>query len=233
MDWVRIGRSIRALRRRRRMRQADLASAAGCSQALISRIERGRGDVVLPRTFEAIARAMGARVVTNLDWNGEALDRLLDADHASIVDAIVKILRSAGWETRTEVTFAIGAERGSVDVLAWHPTAGNLLVVEVKSVVPDAQDTLAKLDRKGRLAPRFVPTDWRPRAISSLLVIGDTRTNRRRIAALDATFDAAFPDRIAAIRRFLASPGDQTSLRGLWFLPISTTATARHRVRAS
>jgi transcriptional regulator with XRE-family HTH domain len=214
------------------MRQSDLAGAAGCSQPLVSRVERGHGDVVLPRTLEAMARAMGARVVTSVDWNGEALDRLLDASHASIVEAVVRILHAAGWETRTEVTFAIGGERGSVDVLAWHPASRSLLVIEVKSVVADAQDTLAKLDRKLRLAPRFAPVEWQPRWISSLLVIGDTRTNRRRIGALGATFDAAFPDRVAAIRAYLRSPTDRT-LRGLWFLTTSTTATTRHRVARS
>lgn len=232
MNWVRLGRALRALRRRVGWRQRDLAAAARCSQALISRVERGRGDLVLPRTLDAIAKSLGARVVTYLDWNGEALDRLLDSAHAALVDQLVRHLRSIGWDTVTEQTFAIGGERGSVDVLAWHPETQVMVVVEVKSVLADVQDTLARLDRKVRLATRIAPANWHGGSVSSLLVVADTRTNRRRVARLEATFGIAFPDRIASIRRFLRSPA-QVPIRGLWFLPSITPTTPRHRIRHS
>jgi transcriptional regulator with XRE-family HTH domain len=232
MDLVRFGRGIRALRRRRRWRQSDLAAAAGCSSSLIGRIELGQADVVTPRVLERVARALGARVVLRLDWNGEALDRLLDADHAQLVEVVVRILRDAGWEVRTETTFAILGERGSVDVLAWHEVSRSLLVVEVKSVVADAQETQSRLDRKVRLAERIAPPEWRPRSISSLLVVGATRTNRRRIEVVAETFAARFPDRAPAVRRFIAAPAGLT-LRGLWFVPIPTHTGGRHRVRRS
>lgn len=128
----------------------------------------------------------------------------------------------------TEATFSIFGERGSVDVLAWHRPTGSLLVVEVKSVVADAQDTLAALARKIRLAERIAPADWQARSVSSLLVIADTRTNRRRVAALEATFRNAFPHRATQVRRFIAQP--DPSIRGLWFLSPSTQVHARHRV---
>lgn len=265
MDFVRFGRGIRALRRRRHWRQVDLAAAVGCSQTLVARIERGDGATVRAGTLHGLAQALGARAVLRLDWNGEALDRLMDADHAAIVERVVRILVAAGWQVVTEATFAVAGERGSVDVLAWHAASDTLLVVEVKSVIADAQDTLAKLDRKVRLATRIAPREWqvagggslggralgfgavgfgglgaggspgsaigerRPGA-SALLVVADTRTNRRRIEALSGTFATAFPDRIATVRRFIRDPGSGR-LRGLWFLPIGPVATTRHRVR--
>jgi hypothetical protein len=85
-------------------------------------------------------------------WRGEELDRL-DAMHASIVERLVEILTSLGWECAVEVTFWIRREQGSADVLAWHPPTGRLLVVETKSVVPDLQTMLSSLDRKVRLGP--------------------------------------------------------------------------------
>jgi transcriptional regulator with XRE-family HTH domain len=236
MDAVRFGRGVRALRRRRRWRQRDLAAAAGCSPALITRVEGGRGDVVTPRSLERIAQALGARMLLRLDWNGEALDRLLDADHASIVEAAVRLLRSSGWIAQAEVTFALGGERGSVDIIAWHQSTGHLVVVEVKSVVADAQDTLSKLDRKARLAVRIAPAGWRVRAVGALLVIGESRTNRRRIGSLGETFAAAYPERNIAVRRFLRAPATRPAarpIRGLLFLPARTQATPRHRIRGS
>jgi transcriptional regulator with XRE-family HTH domain len=232
MDAVRFGRSLRALRHRRRWRQADLAEAAGLSRALVARVEGGHGDVVTPRSLARLAQPLGARVTVRLDWHGEALDRLLDEAHAALVEAVVRILRAAGWQVRTEVTFAIGGERGSVDVLAWHERCESLLVVEVKSVIADAQDTLARLHRKVRLATRVAPPEWRVRRVSWLLVVGEGRTNRRRVDALRETFDAAFPDRIASVRQFITDPAER-SLHGLWFLSPATQPSARHRVRRS
>jgi transcriptional regulator with XRE-family HTH domain len=240
VTWIRLGRAVRALRRRLGWRQRDLAVAVGVSQALVSRVERGHGDVVLPRTIEAIARSLGARLVTYVDWNGEALDRLLDAEHASLVEAVVRVLRAASWEVQTEATFAIRGERGSVDVLAFHRASRSLLVIEVKSVLADAQETQSRLDRKVRLAAQIGPADWRPSSISALLVMADTRTNRRHVARLSATFGAAYPDRAVEVRAFVRAPASRAGdadragrapLRGLWFLTSSTAATARHRVR--
>ena len=99
MDAVRFGLSIRALRRRRRWRQADLAEQAGVSRTAISRVERGRADRLTVRALQAVAGALGARIECRLLWNGEALDRLLDESHAALVDIVIRWLRAAGWYT--------------------------------------------------------------------------------------------------------------------------------------
>ncbi len=231
MDGVRVGRIIRALRIRRSWRQADLADRVGCSQALIARVERGGADRLTGARLERIVLALGARLVLRVDWNGEAADRLLDADHASLVEDVVGILRRAGWIATPEVTFAIGAERGSIDILAWHAESATLLVIEVKSVVPDVQAMLAIHDRKVRLADRVAAQhEWPPKRIGSLLVIAESRTSRRRVEAHAATFHARFPARAAAVRRFIADPARHEVLHGLWFLSARTGASSRQRV---
>jgi transcriptional regulator with XRE-family HTH domain len=233
VDAIRFGRAVRALRMRRRWRQVDLATAVGCSKALVWRVESGRGDRVIPRTLEHIAQALGARVTLRIDWNGEALDRLLDHDHSAIVDRVIRVLGDVGWQVTPETTFSLDGERGSVDILGWHAASGTLLVVEVKSVVPDIQAMVIALDRKVRLGPRIgLQHGWRAGSVASLLVIGDTRTSRRRVAAHAATFGSRFPDRIVAIRRFIANPAGR-SLSGLWFLSGASRGSARHRTPGS
>jgi len=230
MDMVQLGRSIRALRLRRRWRQLDLANAARVGRTVIARIERGLGDTVPLRKLEAVAHALGARLDLRLNWNGEALDRVLDAAHARLVDVMVGRLRAAGWEVATEATFMIRGERGSVDVLAWHPLTRVLLLIEVKSVVPDVQAMLAALDRKVRLG-RGIALDrgWTPAQVGTLLVIGASRTSRRRVESLAATFDAAFPDRGNVVRHWLKAPSAELPLRGLLFLSFGQEVTTRHR----
>ena len=151
MDPSSFGRGVKALRQRKRWRQEDLAAAAQVSRSAVGRIERGHADRVTVATLDKVAAALGGRVTCRLTWNGEGLDRLLDAEHAAIVEAVVRALRAADWLVATEVSFSIYGERGSIDVLAFHPSARVLLVVEVKSVVPDVQATLVTLDRKERV----------------------------------------------------------------------------------
>jgi transcriptional regulator with XRE-family HTH domain len=233
VDTIRFGRSARALRIHRGWRQVDLAKQAGVSQSLVSRIERGRADTMTIQTLEALLQRLGARLLVRLDWNGEAIDRLLDSDHARLVDGVVRRLHAEGWDAMPEITFAIGGERGSVDVLGWHDATRTALVVEVKSVVPDVQAMLMALDRKTRLGASIARGQGRQaRRVARLLVIGESRTSRRRVDAHSATFAARFPDRIAGIRRFLSNPERHEPVSGLWFWSASTQPTARHRVRS-
>ena len=231
MDMVRFGRGIRALRLRRRWRQIDLAAGARVSRQLVARVERGLGDTVPPRKLQAIATALGARLDIRLSWNGEALDRLLDGAHALLVEAVATVLRRAAWEVAVEVTFYIHGERGSIDLLAWHPSTRVLLVVEVKSIVPDIQAMLASLDRKVRLARQIaLDRGWSPVAVGKLLVIGDTRTSRRRVQSLSQTFATTFPARGAEVRRWIERPTAEQPLAGLLFLSSAHHMSTRHRV---
>jgi transcriptional regulator with XRE-family HTH domain len=230
MDTIRFGLAIRALRRRKRWSQAELAKEAQLSQSAVSRAERGDAWRLTVRTLNRIAEALGARASIRLLWQGEALDRLLDAAHAGLVDQVIAVLVEHGWEVVPEATFNRYGERGSIDVLAWHPEHGALLIIEVKSVVPDIQALLAGVDRKRRISPHLArDRGWRVSSVSRLIVLPDDRTARRRVAAHAATFDRAYPARTREIRRWLAEPSGE--LAGVLFLPSSPRTTARHRVR--
>lgn len=232
MDSVRVGRQLRALRHRRRWRQEELAAAARVSRSLVGRVEQGGASRLTVARLEQLVAPLGARLVCRLEWHGEALDRLVDADHAAIVERLVANLGMQGWRCATEISFNVYGERGSIDVLAFHPVARVVLVIEVKSVVPDVQATLVAIDRKWRLAARIArERGWIGTTAARLLVIRDTRTARRRIEAHDATFRASFPDRSWAVRRWIAHPDPRRPFSGLWFLPVASQAGAGERVR--
>jgi len=230
MDWVKLGRGLRALRMRRGWRQADLALVARCSQSLISRVERGRGGLASGRTLQAISSALEARLVVRLDWNGEALDRLLDRGHAQLVEHVIRVLRAAGWEAVPEATFALGGERGSVDILAWH--------------APRQPFSSSRSSRWFHMSRR-----WSRRSTgrsgsverSPALGAGTRRPSRGSWSsptseragvaswAHPTLFEAAFPDRNVAVRRFIQWPGER-GLNALWFVSASNQVHARHRV---
>ncbi len=226
MDRFRVGRSLRTLRRRRNRRQCDVAAAAGVSQQTISRVERGELGRLTVATLGAIAAALGANLEIDVRWGGEGLDRLLDEAHAALVDRIVRALRDWDWEVATEVSFSIYGERGSVDVVGWHPQTRILLVIEAKSVVPDVQATIHGIDRKQRLGGVIVrDRGWRPVSVARMLVIAEHRTARRRVDEHAATFAAAFPVRGVELRRWLRAP-TPGGMSGLWFLPLTPGASA-------
>jgi len=231
MDTIRLGRQARALRRRRGWRQVDLAIAAKLSRGRISRVELGRADELTLASLDAIAKALGARLNVAMTWNGESLDRLLDADHAAIVEVVAATLRRLEWQVAVEVSFNVRGEWGSIDVLAFHPATGVILVVEVKTVVPDLQATIFTLDRKTRLALEIAAErGWRGRSAGRILVVADGRTARRRVAAHSATFETAFPARTAAVKRWLRAPVPGRAFSGIWFLAHDRGAGARQRV---
>jgi transcriptional regulator with XRE-family HTH domain len=229
MDPVRFGLGMRALRRRRGWTQARVAAEAQVSRGVVGRIERGRADRVPIYVLVKVAAALGGSVSTRLLWHGEGLDRLLDAAHASTMEGTIDLLRSLDWDTATEVSFNIRGERGTIDILAFHAPTGSLLVIEVKSVVPDLQAMLGTLDRKVRLASEIArQRGWRVRTVSRLLVVPDDRTARRRIVQHRATFEVALPARTVAVRRWLRNPDG--FLAGILFLPDVHHMGARHRV---
>ena len=174
---------------------------------MISRIELGAIGSTHLQSVVSVCAALGADLEVRVRWQGEGLDRLLDQAHSSLVERFVDMVRSAGWEVAVEATFNVYGERGSVDVLAWHSATRSLLIGEIKSVVADAQGTFAPIDRKVRHGARIArDRDWDPATISSALVVRDGSTNRRRIADLGSTFEAALPARGTEFRRWLRAP---------------------------
>jgi hypothetical protein len=203
---------------------------------MISKIERGHVDEVPVGVLRAVAAALGASLGVRLRWHGEGLDRLLDEAHARLVDETVILLQKASWDVAVEVSFSIWGERGSIDILAWHEASRSLLVVEVKSIVPDSQAMLHGLDRKARLAPEIaMGRGWECKQLGRLLVVAESSTSRQRIARLGATYDASLPSRNVDVRRWIREP--KGPVAGLLFFRNASAgsakrpSTARERVR--
>jgi HTH-type transcriptional regulator/antitoxin HipB len=133
MDDAKLGRAIRVLRRRRGWTQTQLGLRAGVSQDLISLMERGHAAGCPIATIRRVLAALDAGVEMQVSWRAGELDRVLDQRHADLVGLTVLLLRRYEWATELEVTYSRFGERGSIDVLAWRPTARSLLVVETKS----------------------------------------------------------------------------------------------------
>ena len=212
MDPVKLAGDLRLLRSRRGWTQRRLAAEAGVSRWAVAEIEAGRGDRITPRQLIRVVSALGAYLQVRILYQGEGLDRLRDRRHAALVEAMVAQLRADGWDVATEVTFSVYGERGSIDILAFHAPSGTLLIIEVKSVVPDVGGMLATLDRKVRLAPDLARArGWPVGTIARLLVLPEDSSARRRVTDHQATFANAFPARNVEVNRWLRRPSGPMS----------------------
>ena len=181
MDDAALGRSIRMLRHRRGWRQVDLAARAGVSAAAVGLIERGEAERLSLRKVRQVSSAVGLRLGWDLGARGPDVARLADADHARCSDMVIRSLETWGWMTRAEVSFNEYGDRGRIDVLAFHPQAATLLVVEIKTLIVDAQELLGGLDVKRRIGIRVARSlGWAARLAVPMLVVLRTTTNRRR-----------------------------------------------------
>jgi transcriptional regulator with XRE-family HTH domain len=220
MNDARFGRLVRARRIRARLRQADVGARASVSQSAVSAVECGRLDGVTVRAVRRICRVVGMDVELDPRVPAGEAARLLDAAHAAVVEYAARRLAEAGWEVVVEYTFNVYGERGSVDVVGWHPKTRTLAILEVKTRIVDIQDMLAAHDRKVRLVPRLVANErgWHPAAVARILAVPRTTANRTAIARHVATIRSAYPDATFAARSWIPRP---TRTAAVWMVPAS------------
>jgi transcriptional regulator with XRE-family HTH domain len=175
--------------------QQTLADAVGVSRAYIATIESGRGNP----SVDLVAR-IADRLGIQLDLVGTRpvviSPRQSDLVHARCSGYIDRRLRRAGWDVRREVEVVHGRHHGWVDLLAFDPRTGTLLIVEVKTRIDDLGAIERQLGWYERsaidLARMF---GWRPRRIAAWLVALATDEVDATIRANGEALQAAFPNR--------------------------------------
>ena len=234
MDDSRFGSAIRAVRRKRRWRQRDLAARVGVSVATISRIERGHIDTLSLRSLRSVASVVDVRVDLIARWRAGDLDRLLNAGHSSLHDSVAAWFRETfpDWELAPEVSFNVYGERGVVDIVAWHPGRRALLIIELKTDIADVNELVGTFDRKRRLAREIVKErGWVPTSVSGWVIVSAGRTNRARIAAHGAMLRAAFPLDGRSILAWLADPTRAIAALSMWSSARGGPSASSRRVR--
>jgi transcriptional regulator with XRE-family HTH domain len=198
MDDLRFGSTIRSVRVRKRLTQEELSKLAGVSRGTVSRIERGHLDQVSLASIRAVAKALDVRVDLVPRWRGGDLDRLLNSRHSALHEQVARsFAERPEWLVAPEVSFAIYAERGVIDILAWHANRQMLLVIELKTDIVDLNELLGTLDRKRRLAWQVArERGWEVgerTKVSAWVIVAEGRTNRRRVQVHRAMLRAALP----------------------------------------
>src|SRR5947207_6458369 len=218
MDDLRLGATVRLLRRRRGWRQEDLGRESRCSRATVSRVERGHIGSVSVDALRRVAAALDLRIDPTPRWRGGELDRLLNREHSALGEDVARRFEGhPGWTFAPEVSFAVYGERGVIDLLAWHAAQGMLAIVELKTAIVDVQDLLAAMDRRRRLARSIAhERGWNPVGIAAVVIVSATRTNRRHVADHRAILRAACPSDGRRLDGWLRDPRAAASSLATW-----------------
>jgi transcriptional regulator with XRE-family HTH domain len=192
-----IGAAVASLRGTIGWTQKELGSRAGMSQSEVCRVERGLLVDVPFDTAERLLAAMGARLMISVDapFLGDR-QRQREPAHARCSAHVTSRLRQAGWEVATEVEVGGDRSRGWIDVLAYHPATGWLLVIEIKTEIHDLgaiERSLGWYERDAIVAARRL--GWRPKGSIGCLLLLATAANDARASANRESFELGFPTR--------------------------------------
>lgn len=207
------------------LRQRDVGRMARVSQSAVSRVERGHLAWIRWPDVERVCSVLEIRLQIRADWRGSDGAQLLDREHAAIVELVTRDLAAYSWESIVEFGFNHYGDRGSVDVVGWHPGERAVLLVEVKTEIADVQDLMSSMDRKERVVPKLLTIErgWTPTAVGRLLVVRGSHSVRSIIERHSVTFTSMLPDRTVACRRWLRRPAGR--LAGIMFVSESRLST--------
>jgi transcriptional regulator with XRE-family HTH domain len=189
-----IGAAVESLRTALGWTQRTLEERSGVCQSMISRIERGLVRDLTLGTASTLVEATGARLVIGVEAPYLAdRARQHDAGHARLAASVVRRLRSSGWDVRTEVEVGGDRSRGWIDVLAFNPATGVMLVIELKTEIHDLgqiERSLGWYEREAWLVGRRF--GWQPTTAMSCLLLLMTEANDARAAANRRSINLGF-----------------------------------------
>jgi transcriptional regulator with XRE-family HTH domain len=191
---VRVGLIVRDLRLALGWTQRALALRSGVSQPWISTIERGLNPDVSIETIDRLLASMGASLIFDVKAPLLTNRPQHDVVHARCSAFVAPRLERAGWRVATEVEVGGDRSRGWIDVLAWHPTTGVVLVIELKTELHDVgaiERSLGWYEREAWAAARRL--GWRPRRVIGCLLVLSTDAVEERLRDNRAAFARTFP----------------------------------------
>lgn len=131
------GRVCRDTRLRLDLTQQVVADSVRVSRGYLAHVEAGRANPSLA-LVDRLGEALGLRIeLITIPPIFLSERRQHDTVHARCAGAIDRRLTSCGWIVAREVEVSDGSIHGWIDLLAFHPLSGVLLIIEIKTRLDD------------------------------------------------------------------------------------------------
>ena len=202
------GTEVRRLREDSALTRAALARAAALDASYLAQIELGAANPSL-ETCSRLSLALGADFPLRLyPTTGPAVrDR-----HQSAIAEITLATAGSRWARYPEIAVR-HPSRGWIDLGLHDPRGGMFVATEIQSELRRIEQLIRWSEEKASALPSW--EGWAQLgdepAISRLLIVRDTRTNRARADAFRRLLRAAYPadgrDALAALTGPQAWPG--------------------------
>jgi transcriptional regulator with XRE-family HTH domain len=194
------GRASRDVRGRLGVTLEAVAATAGVSASYLARIEQGQVNPTFD-TVERISAVLGLQLALDIRppvfLGSPSTSDLVHAWCSTYVD---RRLRAAGRLTGREVGLIDGRYRGWIDLLAFDPTTGSLLIIEIKTRLDDIGALERQLDwYEGSAAGLARERDWAVRSTRSVLLLLASEEIERSLHANRDALSVAFPLRAGVL----------------------------------
>jgi DNA-binding XRE family transcriptional regulator len=175
--------------------QQTLADAVGVSRAHIAAIETGRANPSLDLVVR-VADRLGVEIDLVTRQPLVIARPQNDLVHARCSGYVDRRLRHAGWDVRREIEVVHGRSHGWIDLLAFDPRTGTLLIIEVKTRFDDLGAIERQLGWYERSADSLAREfGWRPRRLAGWLLALASDEVDASIRANSVALGAGFPIR--------------------------------------
>jgi transcriptional regulator with XRE-family HTH domain len=185
--------------------QQDLADGLGIHRGHLANIEAGRTNISVD-LMDRIATRLGQRlelIVHPPRFIGAR--PVHDTVHAWCSGFVARRLSGAGCLVAREVDVSAVGNRGWIDILAFDPRTGTLIIVEIKTRLDDlgrAERQLGWYERNAIEAA--LRLGWRPRRVTAwMIVLASDEVERTLMTTRDA-IGQAFPGRAPEMLATLA-----------------------------
>jgi len=196
----------------------EVAGAAGITASYLARVEDGMVNPTLS-VMERIASVVGlelelvVRPPVLIDPPGRTVDNV----HARCSGFASRRLLALDWSVAREVEVVHGRRHGWIDLLAFHPRTGVLLIIEIKTRLDDigaVERQMAWYERSAWSVAHGL--GWKPRRTMSWLLALDSSEVEMVLRANRDVFGIAFPARARDLSMLLGGNETKASAgRGL------------------
>jgi transcriptional regulator with XRE-family HTH domain len=200
---------------RLRLTQRQLGEAVGVSRGHIANIEIGRGNPPLDlvdRIATALEIEIGLVARAPVVLGGGQRDFV----HARCSGFIDRRLRNVGWITAREVEVVHGRSHGWVDLMAFDPRTGTVIVIEVKTQLDDIGAAERQLGWYARSAFDLAhQLGWNARRVVAWLLVLASEEVETTIRLNRDVMAQAFPARARQMSALIADGSAAIPPRGL------------------
>lgn len=227
------GTKVRAARRRRRLRQVDLAAKARLSQSSVSAIELGRGATLSLVTWQRVAIVLDLPL--RFELGRDALEEPRDAGHLAIQELVLRLGMQTGRRRTFELATKPADPSRSTDVGLIDDIHRYLLLLECVNTFGDIGAAVRSSDRKQAEAEALAIAigGGRPFEIRQCWVVRATRRNRALLARYPEIFAARFPGSSRGWSAALTTGAAPPREPGLVWCDVNTTRVFEWRARVA